>query len=230
MGASAAMSGSTMSVAGAAVAETPIRSGTGAVPYGVRRIGPRVEDLPEEALLAGFAAGDPELAAAFVRRFQSKVYGVARHIVGDARMSEDVAQAAFERAWRHARTYDPRRGSVGAWLAIITRHLAIDAVRVRPVVPVDVTALLGGMTVEESDGSSPERAALEAESVARLRSALRTLPAEQARAVVLAGIGGLSASQVAASEGIALGTAKTRIRTAMLKLRSSLLEAGSDRA
>lgn len=196
----------------------------------MRRIGPRVEDLPDEALLAGFAAGDPELAAAFVRTFQSKVYGVARRIVADAGTAEDVAQAAFERAWRHARTYDPRRGSVGAWLGIIARNLAIDAVRVRHVVPVDATALLRAMTEEDGGGSRPERAALEAESVTTLRAALRELPTEQARAIVLAGIAGLSANQVAANEGIPLGTAKTRIRTAMLKLRSGLHEGGPGHA
>jgi RNA polymerase sigma factor (sigma-70 family) len=208
----------------------PIRSGGGHVAYCVRRLGSRVDGLPEEALLAGFAAGDPELAAAFVRRFQSKVFGIARRVVFDPRIAEDVAQSAFERAWRHARTYDPRRGSVGAWLGIITRNLAIDAVRVRPVVPLDVTELLVATKDDDGGVSLPERAALESESVAGLRAALRTLPAEQARAVVLAGIAGLSASQVAASEGIALGTAKTRIRSAMLKLRSILQEAGSGHA
>jgi RNA polymerase sigma factor (sigma-70 family) len=188
----------------------------------VRRVGPRVKDLPDEALLAGFAAGDPEVAGAFVQAFQPKVYGVARRIVADPRMAEDVAQAAFERAWRHARTYDPRRGSVSAWIGVIARNLAIDAVRVRPVTPVDATVLLELMTTEDAGPSGPERAALEAESVARLRAALRALPIDQARAVVLAGIAGLSASQVAANEDIPLGTAKTRIRTAMLKLRDSL--------
>lgn len=194
----------------------------------MRRVDPRVSGLPDEALLAGFAAGDPELARAFVRTFQAKVYGIARRIVVDPRIAEDVAQAAFERAWRHARTYDPRRGSVGGWLGIIARNLAIDTVRVRPVVPVEAAVLVRAMTEQGSD-SPPERAALEAESVARLRSALRTLPSEQARAVVLAGIAGMSASQIADNEHIPLGTAKTRIRTAMLKLRS-ILEAGPDHA
>lgn len=200
-----------------------------AVSYDVRRVGPRAKDLPDEALLAGFAAGDPELAAAFVRAFQSRVYGVARRIVVDPRAAEDVAQACFERAWRHARTYDPRRGSVGTWLGIIARNLAIDAVRVRQAVPVDVTGLLQVMTVDDSKAGQPERAALEAETTARLRAALRTLPAEQARAVVLAGIAGLSASQIAESEHIPLGTAKTRIRAALGKLRAAL-EAGAGHA
>lgn len=207
-----------------------IRLAAPAVPYGVRRIGPKLDELPDEGLLAGFGAGDPEISAAFVRKFQAKVFGIALGIVGDARVAEDVAQSAFERAWRHARSFDPRRGSVSGWLAAIVRNLAIDTVRVRPPVPVDVTELVGALTAAPSSGSDPERAALDGEAAGALRAALRELPAEQARAVVLAGIGGLSASQVALSEGIPLGTAKTRIRGAMLRLRASLLEGRSEHA
>ena len=79
-------------------------------------------------------------------------------------------------------------------------------------------------------GKSPEQAAVETSSADLLRAALRRLPAEQARAVVLAGIAGLSASQVAANQGIPLGTAKTRIRTAMQRLRATLVDAGEDHA
>jgi RNA polymerase sigma-70 factor (ECF subfamily) len=70
--------------------------------------------------------------------------------------------------------------------------------------------------------NEPEAKALEAESSRDIARALRLLPAEQARAVVLAGMLGMSASQVAAAEAIPLGTAKTRIRTAMGRLRASL--------
>lgn len=208
------------------VRATAIRSGRCPVPCGVRRLAPRLDDLPDEALLEGFAAGDPELAAAFVQKFQARVFGIARGILMDKGTAEDVAQAAFERAWRHARAYDPRRGSVGTWLGVIARNLAIDAVRVRLAVPLDATALLQVMTDEVPGASGPERSAIEVESAARLRVALRALPPEQSRAVVLAGIGGLSASQVAAREGIALGTAKSRIRSAMSKLRASLADEG----
>jgi RNA polymerase sigma factor (sigma-70 family) len=200
------------------------------VPYVVRSGGSRVDQLPDEGLLAGFGAGDPEISTAFVRKFQAKVFGIALAVVGDPRAAEDVAQSAFERAWRHARTFDPRRGSVSSWLSAIVRNLAIDTVRVRPIMPIDVTELMGALTAEPAGASDPERAVVDGEAAAALRTALRRLPANQARAIVLAGIGGLSASQVALSEGIALGTAKTRIRTAMLRLRASMLEARSEHA
>lgn len=179
-----------------------------------------VELLPDETLLAGLAAGDAEVALAFVRRFQRLVFGVALAVLGDARGAEDVAQQTFERAWRHAQVYDPRRGSVRTWLSTIARNLAVDAARVRrptPVDPVDLVDLLG------AGGEGPEQCAITAEAVAELRRALAVLPEAQARALVLAGIHGLTAREIAETEGIPLGTAKTRIRAAMGKLRVQML-------
>jgi RNA polymerase sigma factor (sigma-70 family) len=192
----------------------------------MRRVGVPVEQLPDEALLAGYGAGEEELAVAFVRRFQARVYGIALAVTGDDRTAEDVAQMAYERAWRHASAFDPLRGSVAAWMATITRNLAVDAVRVRRAVPVDAGEILARVA---GAGASPDPAvAAEAGAAADvLRSALRTIPPEQARAVVLAGILGMTASQVAAAEDVPLGTAKTRIRTAMRRLRGELEISGT---
>jgi RNA polymerase sigma factor (sigma-70 family) len=192
----------------------------------VGRIGLPVDQLPDETLLAGFGSGDEEVTVAFVRRFQSRVFGVALAVLGDRHAAEDVAQQAFERAWRRGHTFDPRRGTVAAWLCTLTRNLAIDAARVRRPVPVDVDELLRRLS---TTSLGPEDVAVAEESARELRAALRELPRDQARAVVLAGIVGLSASQVAASEGIPLGTAKTRIRTAMRRLRVALVQPGADR-
>ena len=181
--------------------------------------GQPVERLSDEALLAGFGAGDAEIGLAFVRRFQSRVHGTALAVLGDPRAAEDVAQQAFERAWRHASSYDPLRASVPTWLNTITRRLAIDTARVRRPVPVDAGTLLDSVMATDR---GPEGHALAEESADRLRAALVRLPAEQARAVVLSGIAGLSARQVAESEGIPLGTAKTRIRTALRRLRADI--------
>ncbi|MFF4948026.1 RNA polymerase sigma factor [Streptomyces chattanoogensis] len=178
-----------------------------------------VSRLPDEALLSGLATGDRELAVTFVRRFQHRVFGVALAVLGDPQLAEDIAQQTFERAWRHAQIYDSRRGSVAAWLTAIAHNLAIDAIRSRrpePVAPEDLDALLGVVT------ETPERFALADEASSRLRAAVAQLPREQGRAVVMAGIYGMTAQQIADREQIPLGTAKTRIRTAMGKLRSTL--------
>jgi RNA polymerase sigma-70 factor (ECF subfamily) len=177
--------------------------------------------VSDETLVAGLAAGDRDAASAFVQRFQRRVFGLARTIVAEDRAAEDIAQEAFVRAWRHAGAYDPRRGSVVGWLLTITRNLSIDAVRVRTPLVVDPGALLG------YDRPSAERGPGEAVELgddrARLRAALARLPEEQARAVVLAGLLGHTAREISEMEGIPLGTAKTRIRSALLRLRAALV-------
>lgn len=201
-----------------------IRSARFAVSTGMRRLGLPLGRLSDEALLAGMATGDPEIALAFVRRFQRMVFGIALAVVDDPQLAEDIAQQAFERAWRHAQVYDSRRGSVKTWLGAITHNLAIDAVRARkatPVSPEDLDALLGIAP------RTPEQWALADEAASRIRAAVAGLPRQQARAVVMAGIYGMTARQISEFEGIPLGTAKTRIRTAMGKLRTVL---GPERA
>jgi RNA polymerase sigma factor (sigma-70 family) len=116
--------------------------------------------------------------------------------------------------------YDTRRGSVRAWLTTITHNLAIDVVRARaslPMDPDDLPVVLAAMT------DSPERLTVARDSAAGLRKALGQLPAPQARAVAMAGIYGMTARQVADLEAIPLGTAKTRIRDGMQKLRAAYL-------
>jgi RNA polymerase sigma factor (sigma-70 family) len=190
------------------------------VSFTVQTMGSTADGLPDETLLAGLGAGDADLAVAFVRRFQRVVYGVALTVTRDPVTAEDVAQQAFESAWRHAQVYDSRRGSVRAWLTTIAHNLAIDVLRARtsaPVDPADLPALLTAVT------DTPERLAVARDSAAGLRRALAQLPGAQARAVAMAGIYGMTARQIAVTEGIPLGTAKTRIRDGMLKLRAALL-------
>src|SRR5919205_2293999 len=100
-----------------------------------------MDGLSDEALLAAMGSGDADAAAVFVRRFQSRVYGLALTMLRDPGVAEDVAQDTFVRAWRHAATYDPRRGRVPTWLLTIARNLAIDRARMRVPTPVDPDAL-----------------------------------------------------------------------------------------
>jgi RNA polymerase sigma-70 factor (ECF subfamily) len=177
--------------------------------------------VSDDALLAGLATGDSEAATAFVARFQRRVYGLAFTMMGDSRAAEDVAQEAFVRAWRHAGAFDARRGSVVSWLLTITRNLAIDAMRIRRPVAVDPESIFDLPIVAAEPG--PEQRAALSEDSSRLHAALAQLPEEQRRAIVLAGLLGHSAREVGELEGIPLGTAKTRIRTALLRLRSALV-------
>lgn len=185
-----------------------------------------VREVSDEALLAGLGAGDADAAAAFVRRFQHRVYGVAKAVVTDAGLAEDVAQEAFVRAWRHASSYDARRGPVLPWLLTITRNLAVDAIRARRARPSDAGPLPMGLA---DPRPAPDDEASLGDEVGRVRRALRKLPAEQQRAVMLAAYGGRTAREVGEIDDIPLGTAKTRIRSGLIRLRS-LLEAAEGRA
>lgn len=184
------------------------------------------EPLSDEALLAGLASGEADAAAAFVRRFQARVYGVVITIVRDPGTAEDVAQEAFVRAWRHAGTYDPRRGRVPTWLLTIARNVAIDAIRVRRVAPLDPDVVAARLHhAGAAGGSVDERTPPDERD--RVRDALAELPADQRRALFLAAYLGRTAREISALEDAPLGTIKTRIRAAMLKLRDSL-EAGHE--
>ena len=178
-----------------------------------------MESLSDESLLAGLASGDPVGATAFVRRFQGRIFGLALTIVGDRSLAEEVAQQSFLRAWRHAGAYDPSRGRVVTWLLTITRNTALDARRMQRSTPVDPQVMF---RLARDTGADPEERGVVAHEVRQLSSALRELPEEQRRAVLLAAFYGLTAREIGDMEGIPVGTAKTRIRTGMTKLRQAL--------
>jgi RNA polymerase sigma-70 factor (ECF subfamily) len=173
----------------------------------------------DETLLALYAMSDPQGAAAFIARFGRRVYGLARTIVGDTRFAEDVAQEALLKVWRHADAFDARRGSVATWVMTITRNVAIDTLRSRrpvTVAPDDFADLSG-------PDRDPGDVAVLGDDIERLRVALDRLPEEQRRAVVLSGIWGITAREIGERDEIPLGTAKTRIRAALTRLRDELL-------
>jgi len=183
-----------------------------------RRWVDRISDVgvTDEGLLAGMAAGDNEAAAAFVRRYQARVYGLALTIVGISAVAEEVAQEAFVRAWRFAGGYDPRRGPVLSWLLTIARNAAIDVVRLSREYPYQPETLTKLLTAADRGEDGPADRFADAD---RLRAALRALPRDQAAAVLLATFCGLTAMEIADREGIPLGTAKTRIRLGLARLR-----------
>jgi RNA polymerase sigma factor (sigma-70 family) len=184
-----------------------------------------VRSLSDESLLAGLASSDPDGSAAFVRRFQGRVFGLALTIVGDPSMAEEVAQESFMRAWRHAATFDPTRGRVITWLLAITRNVALDALRTRRHVPVDPSVLID---LRADSRSEPEAQGVLTDASGRVRRALAGLPEEQRRAVLMSAFYGRTAREIGDIEGIPLGTAKTRIRTGLLKLREAF-EVTNDR-
>ena len=171
----------------------------------------------------GLGRGDPDAGTTFVRRYQGRVYGLARSIVGDPTQAEDIAQEALIRAWRHARSYDSRRGSVSTWVLTITRNLAVDALRRKGAQPADPRAVI--FLDQPARGSTPEDTATVTDETNRVRTALSRLPIEQRRALVLAAFYGYTAREISQAEAIPLGTAKARVRRGLMKVRSLLDQA-----
>ena len=196
----------------------PERSGTGG-----RTVQTGVWNASDEALLAGYATGDADAAAEFVGRFQAKAVGLALAITRDRVDAEEVAQDAFVRAWRYAASYDPRRGSVSAWLLTIVRNVALDRIRVssrRRELPVDELPA----ALERDDVPDLGDAAGDRDAAARIVASMRSLPREQREALLAVTLFGYSTGELSTATGVPLGTIKTRIRLGLRKLRDQLEE------
>ena len=164
------------------------------------------------AVLSRLAAGDSRALAEFYDAHAGLAYGLALRVLRDRSDAEDVVQEAFVQVWRQADRYDPARGTPQAWLCAIVRTRALDRLRRR-------VARREQEEVQEpaASGSAPDR-----EGELAVRKALLTLSADQRRALELAYYEGLTQSEIARRLNEPLGTVKTRIRTAMIRLREEL--------
>jgi RNA polymerase sigma factor (sigma-70 family) len=181
--------------------------------------------LDDGALLGAMALGDQSAGEVFVRRHQRTVYGLAFTMCRDNRLAEDLSQQTFERVWKHAESYDPRRASVRVWMLTITRRLCIDVFRANRSQPTDPFEL---MSLLPHDRQSVEDLGIARTEVAKLREVLAALPEEQRRALILASLAGHTTAEIAQMENIPIGTAKTRLRTALMRVRRELIETGAD--
>jgi len=171
--------------------------------------------------IARMAGGDQTALAELYDRHSRQVYSIAVRILQNPADAEDIVQDVFSQAWRHASRYDVARGAVGAWLLTVARSRAIDRLRARRVRP-DLAAP-GKIVRDVLDPALLQDAQLlTAEQVERVRGALGELPMPQRTALELAYYEGLTHKEIAERLQEPLGTVKTRIRLAMLKLRDTL--------
>jgi RNA polymerase sigma-70 factor, ECF subfamily len=181
-----------------------------------------VEDrLADQAALARMARGDQDGLAELYDRHARPIYSLALRILQDPSDAEDVVQEVFSQAWQQAGRYDPSRGAVAAWLLTVARSRAIDRLRARRARPenlMDERAVLNIVDL----GQAQDEQVLSAEQIARVRAALGDLPVLQRVAIELAYYEGLTHAEIAARLEQPLGTVKTRIRLALLKLRDGL--------
>lgn len=178
---------------------------------------------PDVELLRQVAAGSADALGRLYDRHAAKVYGLARRMLARLEDAEEVVQDVFAQIWRDAPRYRHERASVAGWMIMLTRTRAIDRLRARRARPDQ------HMAVEPSpalaliaDDPDPEAIAISTRDAEQLRAALQELPAEQRSLLNLAYYEGLSHSEIAEKTGVALGTVKTRIRSAMISLREAL--------
>ena len=173
----------------------------------------------DAALLERIGAGDHEALAQLYERLGGAIYSLAYRIVGDGPSAEDVVQEVFLATWRNAGRYDDLRGSPASWLFTMTRNKAIDLLRR------ETTSRSRSVEADLSIRPALDDVESEAWLAYRRDEARRTmasLPEDQRRAVELAFFGGLTHAEVAERLEIPLGTAKSRIRTGLLRLRDLL--------
>lgn len=163
---------------------------------------------------------DPATFARIYDQHAGAVHAAAMRIVRDPVVAQDVVQDVFERMWRRPARFDARRGELGSYLRLMARSRALDLWREGQAAGRASDRLRSAEPrVEARPEERPEVALERGHASAQVRAALRTLPEPQREAVVLAYWGGLTAEEVARRVGVPLGTAKSRIRLAMARLR-----------
>jgi RNA polymerase sigma-70 factor (ECF subfamily) len=171
----------------------------------------------DRELAARLMAGDQLALRAIYDRYAGLVFGVARKVLGDEALAEDVAQEVFVFVWEHPERFDAARGSLRSWLGLLAHHRSVDRVRA------EVRRTKGESRIEPAEPFAGADQLVDEELAgvwvaAKVRDAIDQLPREQRDALVLAYFGGRTYRQVATELAIPEGTAKSRLRLALAKL------------
>ncbi len=168
----------------------------------------------DAALLSLVQKGDEYAMASLFDRYSKVVYSVALRVLRDPSSAEDVLQEIFMQIWRNPDGFIATRGSLGGWLAVVSRNRSIDMLRrKRP-----------SEQVDDMELASPYNLADEAERnsmMEKARSAIHLLPMEQRKTLEMAFFDGLTHSEISEMTGDPIGTVKTRIRSALTALRKA---------
>ncbi len=169
------------------------------------------------ALLKQSARGDQQAFAVLYDATAARAYGLAVRVVRDPAQAEEVTQEAFLEIWRSATRFDPAKGSAVSWMLTIVHRKAVDRVRsAEAATRRDTTYQRQTHEVDRDVTAEAAQASLEAK---RVRHALQQLTAAQREAIELSYFGGYTHTEVASLLGLPLGTAKTRIRDGLIRLR-----------
>jgi RNA polymerase sigma-70 factor (ECF subfamily) len=167
-------------------------------------------------LMRRVAGGDQGAFAALYDQLASLVFGVSKRVLHDTSYAEEVTQEVFLEIWRQAPRFDGSRGSVRAWAATIARRRAVDRVRSEQA---RRDRHLADAAVADPPPAATDEVAIDRDLRTRAAAALDQLSPPQRQALELAYFGGCTHVEIADRLGIALGTAKTRVRDGLIRLR-----------
>ncbi len=183
----------------------------------------RPENPAAAGLLDRIRAGDRRAVDELYDLFGRPAFALARRILLDDGLAEDVVQEVFLSVWRNPAAFDQRRANVASWLLAMVHHKAVDAVRREEGHRRRGRRAEDDMALDMPTGArDAEEQAVDRVVAQQVRSALAELPAAQREALALAYYGGYTQREVAALTGVPLGTVKTRMLSGMRKLRTEL--------
>ncbi len=168
----------------------------------------------EQQLVEGLLAGNEDAVRQLYARYGRPVFTLGLRLLGSAEAAEELTQDVFLAAWRKAARFDPTRGRLSTWLMTIAHNLAVD--RLRRDTGVTRPRLVLVEELPEVPGVDEDEVLMERDVAIR---ALATLSIHEKRLLARAYFGGLTAREIAEADGIPLGTVKTRLRTALIKVR-----------
>jgi RNA polymerase sigma factor (sigma-70 family) len=183
--------------------------------------------LRDGQLVELVAQKDAGALEALYERYGRPAYSLARRILTDDTLAQDVVQEVFLSLWRDARRFDAERGTVATYLLSMTHHRAVDVVRREENLRRWRTSD-EGLELEPDPKARVEDEVEASERRTEVRAALAELPAAQREALLLAYFGGYTQREVAALLGVPLGTVKTRMAAGMRKMKEALQEAGRE--
>jgi len=173
--------------------------------------------LSDEAVVRAVGAGDQEALRTLNQRYGHAIAALAERILSDKADAEETAADVLWQVWRQAVTFDRTRGSVGAWLMMLARSRAIDRLRAR-----NARSAADADPSERKLTSDPTLELHSAEKRRMVAVALAKLQESERTVLELAYFSDLSQTAIAEKTGLPLGTVKSRIRSALIKLRESL--------
>ena len=175
----------------------------------------------DTSLVARLTAGDPAALEALYARYGRVCYSLARRILTDEQLAQDVVQEVFLALWRDGKRFDATRGGFSTWLLSMTHHKAVDSVRREENLRKRRTSA-DLLDLEESAGPRVDEAVWSLVRREKVREVLKTLPDPQREALTLAYFGGYTQREISGLTATPLGTVKTRMLAGMKRMKDSL--------